>query len=242
MNKLPQSRRVFALRLLLSAASVLIATSMFSAPADEITRAVTAGGASTVKSADAKTFTRGFSAVLIKQKEDQVAAYVTAAVKLRPDLGCQTFDAALRAVLGNKPASSQRTNNLTQIVKAAVAADPEAAACVVSAAIRFDSAAREQVVAAALAAAPDQRTAIMQAASEAKGGASMRGASFDAEGQPGGAGTMNPANLSDQGSAASPENDKVVICHNGHTITVSRQGAENHLKNHPGDYLGPCRP
>ena len=34
--------------------------------------------------------------------------------------------------------------------------------------------------------------------------------------------------------------NSVAICHNGHTIMVSPQGAENHLRNHPGDTLGPC--
>lgn len=32
----------------------------------------------------------------------------------------------------------------------------------------------------------------------------------------------------------------IAICHNGRTIFVSPQGAENHLNNHPGDTLGPC--
>jgi hypothetical protein len=32
----------------------------------------------------------------------------------------------------------------------------------------------------------------------------------------------------------------IAICHNGMTIFVSPQGAENHLRNHPGDTLGPC--
>lgn len=32
----------------------------------------------------------------------------------------------------------------------------------------------------------------------------------------------------------------IAICHNGHTIFVSPQGAENLLRTHPGDYLGPC--
>jgi len=33
----------------------------------------------------------------------------------------------------------------------------------------------------------------------------------------------------------------VAICHNGNTIFVSPQGAENHLKQHSGDSLGPCQ-
>ncbi|MDQ6860749.1 MAG: hypothetical protein M3032_06290 [Verrucomicrobiota bacterium] len=32
----------------------------------------------------------------------------------------------------------------------------------------------------------------------------------------------------------------VAICHNGHTLFVSPQGAQNHLNNHPGDRLGAC--
>ncbi len=32
----------------------------------------------------------------------------------------------------------------------------------------------------------------------------------------------------------------VAVCHNGMTIFVSPQGAEGHLRNHPGDTLGPC--
>jgi hypothetical protein len=32
----------------------------------------------------------------------------------------------------------------------------------------------------------------------------------------------------------------VAICHNGNTIFVSPQGAQNHLKAHSGDSLGPC--
>jgi hypothetical protein len=32
----------------------------------------------------------------------------------------------------------------------------------------------------------------------------------------------------------------IAICHNGMTIFVAPQGAEQHLRNHPGDTLGPC--
>ncbi len=32
----------------------------------------------------------------------------------------------------------------------------------------------------------------------------------------------------------------VAICHNGRTLFVSPRGAENHLRAHPGDTLGPC--
>jgi hypothetical protein len=47
-------------------------------------------------------------------------------------------------------------------------------------------------------------------------------------------------------SAQSQYGDKVTICHfssgndRGRTLTLSQEGADNHLKNHPDDYAGPC--
>ncbi|MBL7127774.1 MAG: T9SS type A sorting domain-containing protein [Ignavibacteria bacterium] len=35
------------------------------------------------------------------------------------------------------------------------------------------------------------------------------------------------------------KNDKVLVCHNGHTICISPNAVETHLNNH-GDYLGNC--
>ncbi|MFL6527594.1 MAG: hypothetical protein ACJ8IQ_05800 [Chthoniobacterales bacterium] len=40
--------------------------------------------------------------------------------------------------------------------------------------------------------------------------------------------------------AGGGQGNVVAICHNGHTIFVSPQGAENLLRTHPGDTLGPC--
>lgn len=51
-------------------------------------------------------------------------------------------------------------------------------------------------------------------------------------------GTINPANTGAQ--VNSPEKERVLICHNGHTISVPAKDAEKYLKNHPGDTLGPC--
>ena len=36
------------------------------------------------------------------------------------------------------------------------------------------------------------------------------------------------------------QGNTVAICHNGRTLFVSPRGAEQHLRNHPGDTLGPC--
>lgn len=48
-------------------------------------------------------------------------------------------------------------------------------------------------------------------------------------------------------ASANQYQEKVVICHrppgnpsNAQTLTLSPQGAANHLKHHPGDTLGPC--
>lgn len=51
-------------------------------------------------------------------------------------------------------------------------------------------------------------------------------------------GTINPANTGAQ--VVTPEQEKVQICHNGHTISIPRNAAEKHFKNHPEDTLGPC--
>jgi len=34
--------------------------------------------------------------------------------------------------------------------------------------------------------------------------------------------------------------DKVEICHNGHTISVSVSGAQNHMDKHEEDTMGAC--
>ncbi|MCI0450682.1 MAG: T9SS type A sorting domain-containing protein [Chlorobi bacterium] len=35
-------------------------------------------------------------------------------------------------------------------------------------------------------------------------------------------------------------NNKVLVCHNGHTICISENAVPAHLTQHEGDYLGPC--
>jgi hypothetical protein len=67
--------------------------------------------------------------------------------------------------------------------------------------------------------------------------------------------TTSPLNAKDKepSSSATPDSggpsdsDKCTICHvppgnpaNAHTITVGCSAVEAHLRNHPGDCLGPC--
>lgn len=51
-------------------------------------------------------------------------------------------------------------------------------------------------------------------------------------------GNLNPPPGSIGGGGG--QGNVVAVCHNRHTIFVSPQGAQNHLRNHPGDTLGPC--
>jgi hypothetical protein len=57
-----------------------------------------------------------------------------------------------------------------------------------------------------------------------------------------GIGTINPSNLSGGGgSEVSPNEERSTICHNGQTLTLPRQAAERHLRNHPQDSAGACQ-
>ena len=51
-------------------------------------------------------------------------------------------------------------------------------------------------------------------------------------------GNLNPPPGSIGGGGG--QGNVIAICHNGRTIFVSPQGAEFHLRNHPGDTLGAC--
>jgi hypothetical protein len=60
-------------------------------------------------------------------------------------------------------------------------------------------------------------------------------------------GSANSNANSNANPSANQYQEKVVICHrppgnesNAQTLTLSPQGAQNHLANHPDDTLGPC--
>lgn len=62
-----------------------------------------------------------------------------------------------------------------------------------------------------------------------------------------GNGNANSNANSNANPSANQYQEKVVICHrppgnesNAQTLTLSPQGAQNHLANHPDDTLGPC--
>ena len=121
-------------------------------PDDEIMRAVSAGGARNVQHAEARVYLNAFSSVLARKKEKDVPAYVSAAVRLRPDLADKVIVAALHShrysdkeVAGKQVACDW----VESIIRAAIAAAPSAKDAIVRAAIESDPWARDCILAAA---------------------------------------------------------------------------------------------
>jgi hypothetical protein len=57
-----------------------------------------------------------------------------------------------------------------------------------------------------------------------------------------GFGTINPTNLSGGGgNEVSPSEQRMTICHSAQTLTLPRDAAERHLRNHGDDSAGACR-
>ena len=139
-----------------------------------------------------------------------------------------------------------------QIVKVAVQARKKYAADIVSTAIRclgqpldcsfvasivnraVDAASEyaSSIVDAALLLAPDCRSQIQHAASGDAGEGNFGNGPVNQNGPPG--------SVPSGGGGFDPEQGKVLICHNGHTLILPPKAAEKQLREHPGDYAGPC--
>lgn len=175
-------------------AIALTATGFFpssaqASPTDQISRAVVAAGAPSVKQADASTFTQAFTSVVVRTKCKDIAPYVTAAVRLRPDLAPQIAGAAVKAHRRN--ANDASCDCIDPIIRAAIAAAPDAANAIV----------RE-----AIAAAPSARACILAAAGQTETQTAwLRPPGVDAGNINSSAiGTINPANIG-AGGVVSPE-------------------------------------
>jgi hypothetical protein len=233
MNQKNLTARRFSIGVFLAvviAAAGFFPGNLQASPSDEISRAVLAAGAASVTQADASTFIQAFSSVVVRAKTKDIAAYVTAAIKLRPDLAGQITVAALKAHRRN--VNDVSCDWVDPIIRAAILAAPDAKQAIARAAIQADPWARECILAAA-GLNRETETAFFRPPGVDAG--NVNGAAI---------GTINPSNIGSggQGNVNTPENDRVTICHNGQTIVVSREGAENHLRNHPTDHLGPCGP
>jgi hypothetical protein len=194
----PRALPVLTLTIALAASALASPPpSALTAAPGEIERAIKVAGASDSQHANQRQFLRGFTAVLIGVKRRDVPAYVTAAVTMRPDLAKAIARAALLAQGRNAEENSDSCDFISAVIRAAIAACPEAAAEIVRAAIAFDPQSRSCVVAAALSAAPGEKAAILQARTQ-----TLAFLTVSALRDPGfslGVATLNPANISDLG-------------------------------------------
>ena len=204
---------------------ILTIASGLASPAEEISQAVIAGGASSVESATPVQFVRAYNSVLIRVKEAKRCEYLTAAVKLRTDLAPQITAATLRA---HQPGLNDTCDWVDPLIRCAIVAAPTAKDAIVRAAIQAQPYARECILSAA---GIDNGT---QVAFRPRGvdAGNINSSSL---------GSINPGNISSQGNVQSGNQDRVTICHNGNTLNLPRPAAEAHIRNHPGDSLGPCQ-
>lgn len=188
-NKVDWFARKLSLGSLALACSFVIASAAAAAPSDGLIRAVQATGAHNVKDASADQFRQAFISVLVGKKERDFPLYVSAAVKLRPDLADKIVVSALNICRLNTHGKNHQIpcDIIARIINAAVTANPKAAEAVVRAAISSEPYARSCIVTAAIAAAPDQELAIRRAGNEIESIAFL---------QAHGAGNINPVDLS----------------------------------------------
>lgn len=144
MNKSSFSQRL-GVSIFAFALALLAAQSAFASPTIEITRAVNVAGGADVKHAAPSIFMQGFNAVIIKVKQPEAPLYVSAAVKMRPDLAPPITVATLNARVRDR----HRCKDISAIIKAAVAAATDS---------------RYAITRAVLAAQPTSRQCILQAA------------------------------------------------------------------------------
>jgi hypothetical protein len=137
-------------------------------------------------------------------------------------------------------------NAAPQIVRAAVTAHPQWKSDILRTAFNClgtdDCRLLGRVLRNAIEGSPGDANDLTQLAIELAPGcaSSFGGGPAPDEGNFGiGPGNQNPPPGTVTGGGG--QGNVLAICHNGHTIFVSPQGAEQHLNNHPGDTLGPCQ-
>lgn len=190
--------------------SILLSTSAFATPAEEIIRAVAANGISDVSQARPRQFVKAFNAIALRSPPRDLPDYVTAAINLRPDVAPNVVAIAIKAAVKKweaKPAAL--CGMIDRIVKAAIAANRDAAVSIAKAAASTAPESRHCVVEAAVAAAPEAKDAIVEAAgARTLPFAFLTFSATDTSGFSFSAATLNPANISDlgaNGNVNSPE-------------------------------------
>jgi hypothetical protein len=188
---------------------ILLGPSAFAAPVDEITRAVNANGVVEVSKARPRQFIKAFTSVALRVQPRDLPDYVIAAINLRPDLAPNVVAVAVKATTKNfegKPVAL--CVMIERIVRAAIAANPDAAVSIAGAGGAAAPALRRCVVSAAIAADPEAKDQILEAATtHTPPFAFLTFSASDTAGFSFSTATLNPANISDLGAdnVTSPE-------------------------------------
>lgn len=188
---------------------VLFPVASFATPRDEIVQAVAANTARHISEAQPKQFLKAFTVVALRAQPRDLPAYVIAAINLRQDLTPKVVTVAVKAAVKNCEDRPQIVGAIVQaIVRAAIAASPDAALSIARASASASSDLRLLLVSAAIEAAPEEKDAIIEAASPktvpfaflAFSVSGVSGFSFHAD-------TLSPANIQEPtgGIVTSPE-------------------------------------
>jgi hypothetical protein len=185
--------------LLIACGSVLFIASSFATPTEDIARAVAVRGVSDVSQARPKQFLKAFTVVALRTEPRDLPDYVVAAVNLRPDLSPKIVAVAFKSAIRQLESKQRALCGISdRIVRAAIAANPDAAVSIAKAAVEASPALRQCVVAAAVSAAPNKETEIQTAAeSQSVSLALLTLSGMDDTAFSISSATLNPANLSD---------------------------------------------
>jgi hypothetical protein len=209
VSELSSRRSLVRVAALVLCASAFLTASAPATPAEEISSAVAVNGVADVSAAHPKQFLKAFTAVALRTQPRELPNYVIAAINLRSELAPNIVAVAVKAVLKNsdmKPGA--RCVLVDRIIRAAIAANPDAVIAIVKAAASASPELRQCVISAAISTVPGEKDAIIQAAKTKTipfafltfSATDTRGFSFTAA-------TLNPANISEIGddSVNSPE-------------------------------------
>lgn len=207
----PLTLNRFARNLLLAACGcALFTASALANPAEEITRAVAVNGVTDISQASPRQFVKAFTAVALLAQPRDLPNYVVAAIDLRPDLAPRIVGVAIRATIKNSQGKAGLLCLMVErIVRAAIAARPDAAVSIAKAGSSAAPELRRCVIDAAVSAMPDKKTEIVQAATaKAVPYAFLTFSASEPNAFSFSAATLNPANISspdDNGAVTSPE-------------------------------------
>jgi hypothetical protein len=198
------------LRNILLGGCALLAAPVFATPADEITRAVEVNGVSNVSQALPRQFVKAFTAVALRVQPRDLPDYVVGAINLRPDLAPNVVAVAVKAAMKNWETKPQLLGAVIErIVRAAIAANPDAAVAIVNAGASAAPSLRHCVISAAIASAPQARDQILEAAmGKTVPLAFLTFSASDGSGFSSWGANLNPANISEVGGnsvVTSPE-------------------------------------